>query len=148
MFGAAAQRAGAWGIEAGLSPTQAAGIIAGMTTTLYGIQNCDTVKRARAWLDEHGVAYRFHDFKKDGVPEAGLDRWLQAPGWEALVNRRGTTWRRLDDATRAAVVDAASARAVLLAHPSLIKRPVVDWGSPAGGVTTGFDAAAWGGYAL
>ena len=111
-------------------------------TTLYGIPNCDTVKRARSWLDEHGVAYRFHDFKKEGVPEAELDQWLRSPGWEALVNRRGTTWRRLDDATRAAVVDAASARAVLLANPSLIKRPVVHWDSGRG-VTTGFDAAQW-----
>jgi Spx/MgsR family transcriptional regulator len=110
-------------------------------TTLYGIPNCDTVKRARAWLDEHGVAYRFHDFKKDGVPEAELDRWLQSPGWEALVNRRGVTWRRLDETERAAVVDAASARAALIAHPSLIKRPVVQWHRAA--VTTGFDAAQW-----
>ena len=111
-------------------------------TTLYGIPNCDTVKRARAWLDDHGVAYAFHDFKKQGVPEAELDRWLKAPGWEALVNRKGTTWRKLDEATRNAVVDAASARAVLLANPSLIKRPVVNWGAKAG-VTTGFDAQAW-----
>ena len=111
-------------------------------TTLYGITNCDTVKRARAWLDEHGVAYRFHDFKKEGVPEKELDQWLEAPGWEALVNRRGTPWRRLDDETRAAFVDAASARSVLLANPSLIKRPVVNWDSDAG-VTTGFDAAQW-----
>jgi hypothetical protein len=66
-----------------------------MTTTLYGLPNCDTVRRARAWLDERGVAYRFHDLGRQGVPEAELDRWLQAPGWEALVNRRGTTWRRL-----------------------------------------------------
>lgn len=113
-----------------------------MTTTLYGIPNCDTVKRARAWLDEHGVAYRFHDFKKEGVPEAELDRWLKVPGWETLVNRRGTTWRKLDDATRAAVVDAGSARTVLLANPSLIKRPVVHWGDGAG-VTTGFDPTEW-----
>jgi arsenate reductase len=111
-------------------------------TTLFGIQNCDTVKRARAWLDEHGVAYRFHDFKKEGVPEAQLDQWLRARGWEALVNRRGTTWRRLDEATRASVVDAPSARTALLANPSLIKRPVVDWG-PSKGVTTGFDADQW-----
>lgn len=113
-------------------------------TILYGIPNCDTVKRARTWLDEHGVAYRFHDFKKEGVPEAELDQWLRAPGWEALVNRRGTTWRRLDDATRAAVVDAPSARAALLANPSLIKRPVVNWG-PGSAVTAGFDAAEWKG---
>lgn len=113
-----------------------------MATTLYGIPHCDTVKRARAWLDARDVAYRFHDFKKQGVPESELDRWLASPGWEALVNRRGTTWRRLDDATRAAVVDAASARPVLIANPSLIKRPVVDWGS-ATDVTAGFDAEAW-----
>ncbi len=111
-------------------------------TTLYGIPNCDTVKRARTWLDDHGVAYTFHDFKKQGVPEVELDQWLRKPGWEALVNRRGTTWRKLDEATRNAVVDAASARAVLLANPSLIKRPVVNWG-PKTGVTTGFDAEAW-----
>lgn len=111
-------------------------------TTLYGIPNCDTVKRARAWLADHGIAYTFHDFKKQGVPAAELDRWLQTPGWEALVNRRGTTWRGLDETTRNTVVDAASARAVLLANPSLIKRPVVDWG-PKKGVTTGFDADAW-----
>lgn len=111
-------------------------------TTLYGISNCDTVKRARTWLDEHGVAYTFHDFKKQGVPEAELDQWLKTPGWESLVNRKGTTWRKLDEATREGVVDAASARPVLLANPSLIKRPVVDWG-PKKAVTTGFDAQAW-----
>lgn len=116
-------------------------------TTLYGIPNCDTVKRARAWLDEHKVAYTFHDFKKQGVPEAALDQWLQKPGWEALVNRRGTTWRKLDDDTRNAVVDAASARAVLLANPSLIKRPVVEWGAKAA-VTAGFDPDAWAVNAL
>jgi arsenate reductase len=89
-----------------------------------------------------GIDYRFHDFRKNGVPEAELDRWLDAPGWEALVNRRGTTWRGLDAAARAAVTDAASARPVLIAHPSLLRRPVVDWGAPRG-VTTGFDAAQW-----
>ncbi|MEJ7687439.1 MAG: ArsC family reductase [Variovorax sp.] len=109
---------------------------------LYGILNCDTVKRARAWLGEHGVSYQFHDFKKDGVPEGELDQWLRSPGWEALVNRRGTSWRQLDEMTRANVVDASSARPVLVANPSLIKRPVVNWG-PAHGVTTGFDAVKW-----
>ena len=113
-----------------------------MTTTLYGIPNCDTVKRARAWLKDHAVAYRFHDFKKEGVPEDELDRWLVSPGWEALVNRRGTTWRKLDEATRNAVADAASARAVLIANPSLIKRPVVAWDG-IDNVTTGFDAVRW-----
>ena len=116
-------------------------------TTLYGIPNCDTVKRARAWLDEHDVAYVFHDFKKQGVPEAQLDLWLKALGWETLVNRRGTTWRKLDDATREAVVDTASARAVLLANPSLIKRPVVNWSGKAG-VSAGFDAEQWAGLSV
>lgn len=111
--------------------------------TLFGIPNCDTVKRARAWLNDEGIAYRFHDFKKDGVPEVLLDQWLNDPGWEALVNRRGTTWRRLDDAERTAVVDAASAKAALMANASLIKRPVVDWASKGGGTTVGFDLAQW-----
>ncbi|VWX62549.1 Transcriptional regulator, Spx/MgsR family [Burkholderiales bacterium 8X] len=113
-----------------------------MTPTLYGIPSCDTVKRARTWLTEQGVDYRFHDFKKQGIPEAELDAWLAALGWEPLVNRRGTTWRKLDEPTRAGVVDSASARAVLLANPSLIKRPVVNWG-PQADVTTGFDPTRW-----
>ena len=113
-----------------------------MTTTLYGIPNCDTVKRARVWLAEHDIAYRFHDFKKEGVPEAELDRWLASLGWEVLVNRRGTTWRKLDEAVRDSVSDAATARSVLIANPSLIKRPVVVWdGNDA--VTAGFDEAQW-----
>lgn len=113
-----------------------------MSTTVYGISNCDTVKRARAWLDEHGVDYSFHDFKKLGVPESQLDSWLASAGWETVLNRRGTMWRRLDEETRAAVVDAASARQALLDHPSLIKRPVVQWlGRP--DATVGFDPEAW-----
>ena len=112
-------------------------------TTLYGIPNCDTVKKARAWLSEHGVVHDFHDFKKLGVPEAALDQWLAQLGWELLVNRKGTTWRQLNEATRASVVDAASARPVLLAHPSLIKRPVVRWTGATNTVTVGFDAARW-----
>ena len=111
--------------------------------TLYGIPNCDTVKKARAWLQAHGVAHDFHDFKKLGVPEAALDEWLAQLGWELLVNRKGTTWRQLDEATRASVVDAASARPVLLAHPSLIKRPVVRWADAQNTVTVGFDVASW-----
>ena len=113
-----------------------------MTTTLYGIPNCDTVKRARAWLTERGIGYRFHDLKKHGVPEAALDGWLASLGWEALVNRRGTTWRKLDEAVRTSVTDAATARSVLLAQPSLIKRPVVEWNGEAR-VTAGFDEAQW-----
>lgn len=115
------------------------------TPLLYGIPNCDTVKKARAWLTEHGVAHAFHDFKKQGVPETALDHWLAALGWEALLNRKGTTWRKLDEASRAAVVDAASARALMLAQPSVIKRPVVQWPTRAAEprFSVGFDAARW-----
>jgi Spx/MgsR family transcriptional regulator len=112
-----------------------------MAITLYGIPNCDTVKRARAWLAEHGIAYDFHDFKKAGVPAAAFDDWLECVGWETLLNRRGTAWRALPDDLKAGVTDAASARAVMLAHASTIKRPVVDWGG--GRITVGFDAGAW-----
>ena len=100
-----------------------------MTTniTLYGIPNCDTVKKARAWLAEKGLAVQFHDFKKAGVPAARLDAWLKAVGWERLLNRKGTTWRQLDEALRSETVDAASARRVMLDQPSVIKRPVVEW---------------------
>ncbi|HRH89814.1 MAG TPA: ArsC family reductase [Rubrivivax sp.] len=109
--------------------------------TLHGIPNCDTVKRARAWLAEQGVAYAFHDFKKAGVPAQPLQRWADALGWERLLNRAGSTWRRLDDAQRAAVVDAASAAALMRAQPSVIRRPVMQWAD--GSVSVGFDAADW-----
>jgi Spx/MgsR family transcriptional regulator len=112
-----------------------------MATTLYGIPNCDTVKKARAWLADHGVDYAFHDFKKQGVPPAHLDAWLQAAGAARLVNRQGTTWRKLDPARQAAAGDAAGARALLLEQPSVIKRPVVEW--PDGAITVGFDPADW-----
>jgi Spx/MgsR family transcriptional regulator len=111
------------------------------TLTLYGIPNCDTVKKARAWLTGQGMAHQFHDFKKQGVPEAQLDHWLARAGWEKLLNRQGTTWRKLDATTQAGVTDAASARALMLAQPSLIKRPVAQW--PDGTVTVGFAAADW-----
>jgi len=110
-------------------------------TTLHGIANCDTVKRARAWMAEHGVAYTFHDFAKAGVPADRLGAWVDACGWEALLNRKGTTWRKLEEASRDAVVDAASASALMRAHPSCIKRPVVDWAD--GDITVGFDPADW-----
>ena len=108
---------------------------------VYGIPNCDTVKRARAWLTEQGVAYMFHDFKKSGVPPQRLDAWVAAAGWETVLNRKGNTWRRLDEAQRAAVTGAAPARALMLAEPSVIKRPVVEW--PDGRITVGFDPARW-----
>ncbi|MEY4257654.1 MAG: hypothetical protein RJA56_555 [Pseudomonadota bacterium] len=106
----------------------------------YGIPNCDTVKKACAWLTNHGVAHEFHDFKRQGVPEQALDHWLGELDWSVLVNRKGTTWRQLDEATRAAVVDAPSARALMLTHASVIKRPVVQWPN---GVSVGFDAEEW-----
>lgn len=108
-----------------------------MHTIVYGIPNCNTVKKARTWLDEQGVAYRFHDYKKAGVPEDRLDAWIQSAGWEVLVNRQGTTWRQLDDATKAAVVDAASARALMLEKASVIKRPVIELDGTV--VCVGFD---------
>jgi len=95
------------------------------SVTVYGIPNCDTVKKARTWLTDHAMDYQFHDFKKQGVPADLLPGWLAAIGWETLVNRKGTTWRKLDEATRLAVVDDASATALMLANPSVIKRPVV-----------------------
>jgi Spx/MgsR family transcriptional regulator len=109
-------------------------------TILYGIPNCDTVKKARTWLDTQAHPYTFHDFKKAGVPDAEVDKWIAALGWEKLVNRKGTTWRKLDPATQAAVVDAASAKALMLAQPSVIKRPVVDWGNK---FTVGFTPEDW-----
>ncbi|AOW15391.1 arsenate reductase [Hydrogenophaga crassostreae] len=109
--------------------------------TLYGIPNCDTVKKARAWLSERDLEYTFHDFKKLGVPSNEADTWLKAVGWETLVNRKGTTWRKLEDAERAAVVDATSAKALMLAQTSVIKRPVVQWAD--GTVTVGFNAVDW-----
>lgn len=108
---------------------------------LYGIPNCDTVKKARAWLQQQGRDVAFHDFRKAGVPTDRLDAWLATVGWERLLNRKGTTWRQLDDATRNGVVDAADASAVMHAHPSVIKRPVVEW--PDGAITVGFDADDW-----
>ncbi len=111
--------------------------------TLYGIPNCDTVKKARAWLAANGQAPRFHDFKKDGVPIEAMTAWLQAVGWEMLLNRRGTTWRKLDAGAQFGVTDEASARELMLAQPSVIKRPVVDWQGDGRAITVGFDAANW-----
>ena len=108
--------------------------------TLYGIPSCDTVKKARAFLAERDVAHVFHDFKKQGVPVDALDRWLDVLGWERVLNRRGTTWRQLDAARQAAVVDAASAKALMLEMPSVIKRPVVAQGDT---LDIGFDATGW-----
>ena len=111
--------------------------------TVYGIPNCDTVKKARAWLGARGVAYRFHDFKKDGVPPGELARWIDALGWERVLNRQGTTWRKLDATAQAAVVDAASAQELLLREPSAIKRPVVDWGAGKADLSIAFAPEDW-----
>ena len=118
-----------------------------MTTslTLFGIPNCDTVKKSRSWLAAHGIDHHFHDFKKEGVPPAHLERWIHAVGWEKLLNRQGTTWRRLDPSAQAAVVDGKSAAALMLEQPSVIKRPVVEWSQAAGDVTVGFNADLWQG---
>lgn len=95
--------------------------------TMYGIPNCDTVKKARGWLDAHGVAYAFHDYKKAGVDEAALRGWVDRLGWEAVLNRAGQTFRKLPDAAKADL-DADKAVALMLAHPSAIKRPVLSDG--------------------
>ncbi|WP_407275828.1 ArsC family reductase [Halothiobacillus sp. DCM-1] len=91
---------------------------------LYGISACDTVKKARRWLDDRAVAYAFHDFKKAGVPEAQLEHWLNEFGWETVINRRGTSWRSLPETARN-TMDASAARAAALHNPSLIKRPIL-----------------------
>ena len=110
-----------------------------MDINLYGIPNCDTVKRARAWLAARGVVHRFHDYKKEGVDSERLARWADAAGWEALLNTRGTTFRKLPEADRAGI-DRNNALALMEAHPSLIKRPVVEH---PGGLLVGFDADRW-----
>ena len=106
---------------------------------VYGIPNCDTVKKARAWLDAQGIEYAFHDYKKEGADRAKLERWVAEKGWETVLNRRGTTFRQLPDADKADI-DAAKAVRLMAAHPSTIKRPVVEH---PGGLLVGFDAAEW-----
>ena len=98
-----------------------------MTPTLYGIPNCDTIKRARAWLDDHGVAYAFHDYKKAGIDRGRLAQWVSEFGWETVLNRAGTTFRKLPEDQRSDL-DADKAIALMLAQPSMIKRPVLDLG--------------------
>ena len=111
-----------------------------MQITLYGIPNCDTVKKARAWLNDQGVDYLFHDFKKAGVSRAMLEGWTSEVSWDALVNRRGTTWRGLPEARRDAVVDADSAMVLMMESPSVIRRPVL---VASGKVHVGFSTAEY-----
>lgn len=105
-----------------------------MLPTLYGIPNCDTVKKARVWLDQHGVAYAFHDYKKLGVDRATLEDWVAAHGWETVLNRTGTTFRGLPPEAKADL-DAGKAIELMLAQPSMIRRPVLE---VAGRTTVGF----------
>lgn len=110
-----------------------------MTVILLGIPNCDTVKKARAWLTEHEVPHTFHDYKKAGVPEDRLRGWVKAVGWERLLNRAGTTFRKLPDADKADL-DEAKAITLMIAYPSTIKRPVVEGD---GVLLVGFDPARY-----
>jgi arsenate reductase len=111
-----------------------------MSVTLYGIPNCSTVKKARAWLEENGVAYHFHDYKKHGVDTARLARWCEQASWEKLVNRSGMTWRKLPESDRA-IADSDAAIALMAAHPSVIRRPVVEY---PGGLLIGFSIDDFG----
>ena len=107
--------------------------------TLYGIKNCDTVKKARVWLEQHDVAYRFHDLRADGLDAARLRGWVKTLDWKTLLNTRSTTWRQLPDADKHEL-DAVSAIKLMLAHPTLIKRPVLEHGTV---VTVGFNATTY-----
>ena len=110
-----------------------------MSVTLYGIKNCDTVKKARTWLDANGVAHQFHDYKSAGIDRPRLERWIGVVGWERLLNRSGTTFRKLPDADKAGL-DAAKAKALMLDQPAMIRRPVVEAGDI---ISVGFSAADW-----
>ncbi|MGH6999485.1 MAG: ArsC family reductase [Phenylobacterium sp.] len=111
-----------------------------MSTTIYGIKACDTMKKARTWLDDHGVAYAFHDYKAVGIDRASLERWSAQVGWEVLLNRSGTTFRKLADADKADL-NQDKAIALMLAQPSMIKRPVLD---VSGQLLVGFKPDAYG----
>ena len=111
-----------------------------MTITMYGIPNCDTIRKARAFLAERAIGHHFHDYKKLGVPAGELARWVERVGWERLLNRQGNTWRKLEPDVQAAVHDAASACALMLVQASVIRRPVLVHGDE---LLVGFDKAAW-----
>ncbi len=107
---------------------------------MYGIPNCSTVKKARLWLESQGVNYQFHDFKKQGVTREQLAAWAQQLGWETLLNRKGTTWRKLADARKAAINDADAAFTLMIEQPSVIKRPLLQQDHA---LLIGFDKAEW-----
>jgi arsenate reductase (glutaredoxin) len=119
-----------------------------MSATLYGIKNCDTMKKARAWLDKHGVEYAFHDYKTDGVERERLERWAKTVGWETLLNTSGTTFRKLPERDKDSLSESKAIK-LMLAQPSIIKRPVLDLGG--GKLLVGFRpehyANAFGGTA-
>lgn len=116
--------------------------LSALPPTVYGIANCDSVKKARTWMAQHAPDHVFHDFKKQGLPTDALDFWLSQVGWEVLLNRKGTTWRKLPAERQAQVSDAPSARALMLEHPSVIKRPVVVIKNT---VSVGVNPEAWAG---
>lgn len=109
--------------------------------TIYGIKNCDTMKKARLWLDGHGATHAFHDYKASGIDRASLERWVKEHGWETVLNRAGTTFRALPDAEKQGL-DAQRAIALMLAQPSMIKRPVLDLGK--GRTIVGFKPEIYG----
>ena len=92
---------------------------------LYGIPNCDTIRKAKKWLTDHGVEFEFHDFRKDGITQKQLQQWCSQAGWETLLNKRGTTWRQIPETAKTSI-DESSAIALLLEHPAMIKRPVLE----------------------
>jgi arsenate reductase len=110
-----------------------------MTVTIYGIKNCDTMKKARAWLDARGVAYAFHDYKSEGISESKLKSWAKQAGWEVLLNRAGTTFRALPDKDKGAITE-KKAIALMETQPSMIKRPVLEFG---GRILVGFKPDAY-----
>jgi len=114
-----------------------------MTVTLYGIANCDTVRKARGWLQAMNIDYAFHDYKKSGIGEDKLRRWVARAGWEKILNRAGTTFRKLDEADKAGL-DGDRAVRIMLAHNSAIKRPIIEYSGAAGdGLLVGFDEPGW-----
>ena len=110
-----------------------------MELTVFGIKNCDTMKKAMKWLDDNSVSYHFHDYKKEGVPERRLRQWLEALGWETVINKRGTTWRKLDDAVKESM-NTEKAITVAMDNPSIIKRPILQNDDS---ITAGFNADEW-----
>lgn len=107
---------------------------------VYGISNCSTVKKARVWLETHGVTYTFHDYKKQGISQEKLDEWMAVHPWEKLLNRAGTTFRKLTDDEKLTIVSPERAQDLMMAQPSVIKRPIIEW---AGGLVVGFDEGVY-----